>query len=238
MYIVNNNLTNYSTSLFIDNNTNFDSNSDFTLGFNDLFLKNFNNISIDSQIYVMTQPTGFVLQNNSFILASILNITLSEIDDNTFSFNNYRPGSNLSFLFLDYTYNNSKNISTYNSTISTDNQLFEQIFGNNLTILTTTENNITTLQNFNQSNLSFNFYNITLQINNLSSQNIQFGNLNCSITPRNCSYGENMIQYSPTVCEICGNYTYSSGFYGCNTPTYGMGVCLGGSGAGYNNFSV
>jgi hypothetical protein len=48
MYIVNNNLTNYSTSLFIDNNTNFDSNSDFTLGFNDLFLKNFNNISIDS----------------------------------------------------------------------------------------------------------------------------------------------------------------------------------------------
>jgi hypothetical protein len=110
----------------------------------------------------MTQPTGFVLQKNSFILASILNITLNEIDDNTFSFNNYRPGSNLSFLFLDYTYNNSKDILTYNSTISTDNLLFEQIFGNNLTITTITENNITTLQNFNQSNLSFNFYNITL----------------------------------------------------------------------------
>jgi hypothetical protein len=69
----------------------------------------------------MTQPTGFVLQNNSYDLASNLNITLNPIVDNNFSFNNYRPGSNLSFLFLNYTYNNSKSISTYNSTISTDN---------------------------------------------------------------------------------------------------------------------
>jgi hypothetical protein len=48
MYIVNDNLTNYSTSLYIDNNTNFESNIDFTLGYNDMFLKNLYNISIES----------------------------------------------------------------------------------------------------------------------------------------------------------------------------------------------
>lgn len=120
---------------------------------------------------------------------------MSQIVNNAFSINNYRPGSYLSFLFMIYTYNISNRIYYYNNSFfSNPNNLDIAgiIFGNNMSLLVSGNNFTSLYVPFNIPTHSFNFSDIILNVYDLSNQYLEIGNLNCTLTPRNCSFGESI----------------------------------------------